>query len=734
MRQVFLEKGTVVVKDVCRPLLDDFSILVSVHYSFVSSGTELATIQHSKQNQIFQNVPQKIKKVLESVSKNGIEGTKALIKGKLKGNLQNLGYSCSGRVIAVGKKVRNFREGDYVACAGAGLANHADIVCVPELLAVKLRDKRFLKAGSLTTVGAIALQGIRRAGLQLGETVCVIGLGLLGQITIQLAKLSGCRVVGIDLIPDRIRLARRFGATLGLNAAQDEVRKEIEFLTGHHGVDSTIITAASQSDSIVQQAMEVTRKKGRVVLVGDVGLNLQRSPFYKKEIDFLISCSYGPGRYDQKYEREAKDYPYAFVRWTENRNMQAFVNLMQNGAIDVDGLIAHEASLEKVEQAYEMLRCGKGLGVVLNYLPLRHSCETQAAQDRPKQEPKDEDKIEEEQKDLKFRPVVRDKIRVGVVGAGGFAKVKLMPIISKIKKVEINAIVDADIGNATNNCRLYAAAKALTDDRDLFKEDLVDAVVIASPHKFHSSHITNALRSGKAVFCEKPMVTDYNQLHRVADFFKKHPEAFLCVDFNRSFSPYMQKIKQVIKNRTTPLVIHYRMNARYIPGDHWVQTEVGAGRIIGEACHIFDLFSFLTDARPVSVSAEALHAQQEDIFSSDNFTAQIRFDDGSICSLLYSAVGHADLGKERMELFFDGKSIVMNDYKELTGFGLPRSFNEKTSSPDKGHEQLLKQFFRSLTEKGVSPISFDRLYQVSELSLIVDSLVAAGGGEKERGR
>lgn len=716
MRQVFLQKGSVVVKEVCEPLLDDHSLLISVHYSFVSSGTELATIHNSKQNPLFRNVPQKIKKVLESVSQNGIDGTKALIKGRLKGNLQTLGYSCSGQVIAVGKKVKQFREGDFVACAGAGLANHADVVCVPELLAVKLRDKKFLKAGSLTTVGAIALQGLRRAKPQLGETVCVIGLGLLGQITVQLAKQAGCRVIGVDLISDRIKLARRLGATVALNAAHDQVRKEVEFLTAHHGVDSTIITAASQSDSIVQQAMEVTRKKGRVVLVGDVGLNLQRSPFYKKEIDFLISCSYGPGRYDQKYEREAKDYPYAFVRWTENRNMQAFVNLLQDNVIDVDSLIAHEATLDEIEQAYEMLKCGKGLGVILNF---------------SKKDPEEKEKKTES---VTFTPAVRDHVRVGMIGAGGFAQMKLMPIISKIKKLKINAVVDADIASATNSGKLYGAAKALADDRDLFKEDVVDAVVIASPHKFHSAQIINALRHGKAVFCEKPMVTDFNQLHRVSEFLKNNPKSIFSVDFNRSFAPYVQKIKKVVQKRSTPLVVQYRMNAGYIPAEHWVQTEVGAGRIIGEACHIFDLFAFLTDGQPVSVSVEALHSTQENIFSSDNFIAQIRYNDGSICSLLYTAVGHTGLGKERMELFFDGKSIVMNDYKELIGFGLPKSFNKKTNSPDKGHEQILRQFFSVVKkEHDRLPISFERLHQVSELALTIDQLVAAGGGEKEIG-
>jgi len=721
MRQIFLEKGSAVVKEVCQPLLDEFSVLVSVHYSFISSGTEVATIQNSKKSTFFSNVPQKIKKVLESVASNGIEGTKALIRGKLKGNVQALGYSCSGEVIAVGKQIKNIRSGDYVACAGAGLANHADMVSVPEHLVVKIGDKKHLKTASLTTIGSIALQGLRRARPQIGETVCVIGLGLLGQITIQLAKRSGCRVIGIDVMPERIELAQRLGASVALHAAQDEVKKEIDFLTGHHGVDSTIITAASESDAIVQQAMEVTRKKGRVVLVGDVGLNLQRSPFYKKEIDFLISCSYGPGRYDNKYEREGKDYPYAFVRWTENRNMRAFVDLIERGQIDIDSLIAHEVSLADIGKAYELLKCQKGLGVILNY----HQKELTKDSKNTKSGTRRGDNIT-------FKPATRSATRVGIVGVGGFAKVKLMPIVSKLARVTINAVVDADVANAMNASKLYGGAKALVNDEQLFDNDLVDAVVIASPHKFHCSQIINAMRNGKAVFCEKPMVTDFGQLQKLMTFLGTQSSVPLCVDFNRSFAPYIQKIKRAIKKRATPLVIQYRMNAGYIPADHWVQTEVGAGRIIGEACHIFDLFCFLTESKPSSVSVESINPVQDDLFPTDNFSAQISFRDGSICSLLYTALGDARLGKERMEVFFDGKSIVMDDYKELLGFGLPRSFNEKTRSPDKGHAQLLKIFFGSIQQKTfVPPISFERLYQVTKLSLIIDALACEGGGTKE---
>lgn len=709
MRQLFLNKGSVVIKEVCQPLLDEHSALVEVSYSFVSSGTEVATITASKQNTVLHNIPRKIKKVLESVSRNGVEGTRALIRGKLKGEVLSLGYSCSGRVLAVGKKVQHIKVGDYVACAGAGLANHADFVSVPEHLLVRLSGKEFLKTASITTVGSIALQGIRRASLQLGETVCVLGLGLLGQITVQLAKLSGCNVIGIDLLPERIELAKKNGAVAAFNAT-DNIQQEIAFLTEHYGVDSTIITAASKSDAIVQQAMEITRKKGKVVLVGDVGLHLQRSPLYKKEIDFLISCSYGPGRYDYGYEREGKDYPYAYVRWTENRNMQAFVQLLEQNRLNLSDLLAHEVSLDDVEKAYDALKEKNCLGVVLNYT---HK------------------KVVEKGKETSymFKPARADSVRVGFVGAGGFAKIKLMPIVSRIKNVSINAVVDADITSATNAGKLYGACKALTDDKDLYKTDTVDVVVIATPHKFHCAQIIRSLQHGKAVFCEKPMVTDFQQFQQLSDFLEQNKDVSFCVDYNRSFAPYIQDIKQEVQYRATPLVVQYRMNAGYIPAEHWVQRDVGAGRIIGEACHIFDLFCFLTDSKPISVSVEALHGNKKDLFSNDNVCTQIRFEDGSICSLLYTALGHAGLGKERMELFFDGKSIVMNDYKELCGFGFSASFNKRTKTPDKGHEYLLKTFFRQLQQnKCAQPISFERMRTVSELALIINKLSTEGGG------
>lgn len=716
MRQLFLEKGHAVVKEVCQPLLDEYSVLVSVHYSFISSGTEVATINNA-QASLLTNVPYKVKKVLESVKTNGIEATKALIKGKLNGELQAIGYSCSGRVIAAGAKVRAVRAGDWVACAGSSLANHADMVCVPEHLVVRIENPENLKAASLTTIGAIALQGIRRATPQLGETVCVLGLGLLGQITVQLAKLSGCTVIGIDLVAERLELAKKLGADYIYNAADAQLKKEIDFATQMHGVDCTIITAASKSDAIIQQAMELTRRKGKVVLVGDVGMNVARDPLYKKEIDFLISCSYGPGRYDTFYEQKGQDYPLAYVRWTEQRNLQAFAQLIEQKKIRTELLITAETDLEHVPQAYEKLKNRQALGVVLNY-----------------GQKIDEDKVESLPKDSKkrFEPASRSAWRVGFVGAGGFAKIKLMPIIARLKAAQINAIVDADVATSMNVAKQYGAARALTADDELFKEDLVDVVVISSPHKFHCDQAIKALQNGKAVFLEKPMVTNAEQLQRFTSLLDAYPNAPLCVDYNRSFAPFVQKIKKEVEKRHSPLVVHYRMNAGFIPKEHWVQTDIGAGRIIGEACHIIDLFCYLTNSKPVTVSVEAVHAKTNTIFPTDNFSTQIRFADGSICTLLYTALGHPQLGKERMEVFYDSKTIIMDDFTQLHGFGFPSTFNETTLSPDKGHEALVTLFFKNLHVPVFQPpISFDRLKTTASLTLLIDQLACEGGGEKE---
>ncbi len=728
MRQLFLEKGKLLLQNVNVPLVDDGEILVKVHYSFISSGTELSTMNSSGKSLLKKatsNLSGNINKVFGAVRDNGVYGAASLIRSKLN-QLLPLGYSCSGRVIAIGKKVEGFKQGDFVACAGAGVANHAEVVVVPKNLAIKIKNNSFLKQASLTTIGAIAMQGARRADLRLGEKVCVLGLGLIGQITAQLAKLSGCEVFGVDIKKDRLDLAKNLGCDQVFSASDPDTTKNINFVSSHYGVDTTIITAASASGTVLQQAMEITRRKGKVVLVGDVKIDFDRDPFYSKEIDLLISCSYGPGRYDDSYEKGGKDYPYSYVRWTENRNMQLFMDLIQNEKIKIDPLISSEYEFNGVSQAYNSLRKNNALGVVLSY---------QADSDFTKDVDQLIDKVYNDLKldfDLnhevkKYEPPQND-LRVGFIGVGGFAKVKLLPLISKIKNTKICSIVDKDLSNSINIARQYDANYFTTDYKKLLVDDEIDLVVVSTPHKFHTQQTLDLLKSGKAVFVEKPAAVTFEQLEDLKDFFAMNKNSLYCVDFNRSFAPFNLAIKKEVLKRTSPMMINYRMNAGYISKDYWIQSQENGGRIIGEACHIFELFCFFTDAKPVSINVGSLNPNRDDLLSTDNFSVIITMDDGSCCNLIYSALGNSKMHKERMEIFYDQKSIVMRDYLKLEGYGLPESFNKEVSSPDKGHKNLMTQFVKAAKMKnGKSPISVERILMATQISLVVDKLAREGG-------
>lgn len=722
MRQVFLEKGKAVLRSVDQPLYNDKEVLVKVHYSFISKGTESATLSNTKESPLkkfTKNIQQNSSKVVGAFKEHGLHGTLSLIKGKLN-QVFPIGYSCSGQIIATGAKVERFRVGDFVACAGSNIAYHADTVAVPQNLLVKVHNQEHLKNASITTIGAIALQGIRRANLQIGEKVCVVGLGLLGQITVQLARLAGCEVYGIDILDRRLTLAKKMGAHYAFNAQTHNIAKEIEFLTSHYGVDTTIITASAQTKVIMQQSMHITRRKGKVVIVGDIVLDIDREPFYSKEIDLLMSCSYGPGRYDSSYEHEGNDYPYAYVRWTENRNMQLFLQLLEQGKISVDSLITHEFDVTKVEEAYSRLEKHETLGVVLAYDS--HIPTTPLFNIGSKEHSL-------MHKSIKYL-APKNIVKVGIIGVGGFCKVKLLPTIAQLPKIKIHSIVDTNGANSINVANQYKAQRISNDYRKLATDDDVNAVIIATPHSLHTEQALACLQAGKAVFLEKPAATTMDQLQQLTNFVTEHNPLF-CVDFNRSFSPFMQAIKKEVTGRRSPLVINYRMNAGIIPKDHWIQSEKNGGRIIGEACHIFELFCFLTDSTPVSISVESIRSDNETIKATDNFVAQLSMADGSCCSLTYTSIGSTALGKEYMEAYFDGKSIVMDDYLSLTGYGLPLAFNKKVRIADKGHEELLSLFMEAARTPNVSsPMSYERIYMATKISLIVDQLARIGGGNK----
>lgn len=717
MRQVFLEKGTVCVQNVARPQLNPWSVLVAVRYSFVSSGMEASAIANAKRSPLFSNVPHKIKMVLAALS--GQKTLGGAHQNKYKGTFQALGYSCSGQVIAVGAEVTTFRPGDFVACAGAEFAHHADIVCVPENLVVRVKEKN-LKESSATALGAIALQAIRRASLQIGETVCVMGLGLLGQLALQLAKQAGCKVIGIDIIEHRLEVAKQFGADAVFLADAENLEESVQFITNQQGVDCTLITASGQSNEIVQRSMNITRKRGKVVVVGDVGLKLEREPFYKKEIDFLISRLYGPGKSENPYQKKGVEYPYSYVRWTEKRNMEAVADLINKKVLKVDGLAHKEFSIDDATKAYEAIKTKKAIGVILSYKTQKEPSFIPAVKEKNFNKP------------VAFSSLNRDILRVGVVGTGTRTRERVLPLLSSIEDVEVSAVCDVNIVAAKNAAQSVGAKRTFTDEVELFQQKNIDVVYLASPDKFHFDQAFQALSAGKAVFMQRPMVTSFHEFNVLKKFLENNPQAPFCVDYSRSFSPFIEKIKWEVMERYSPLVAHYRINAGYKHIGDRQEGEGGAGRIIADACHIFDLFCFLTGAEPVALSVESLKPQSDSLFPTDNFSVQVSFNDGSICSLLYTCLGHPASESERMEVFFDSKSIVLQDFKHLKGFGTSRAFDETIMVADRGHRNLFESFFEGIRkEKPVVPISFARLQKAAELALVTDQLVCEGGGTKE---
>jgi len=712
---VLIRRGRAIVADVPAPLVEPGHVLVTVVYSLISAGTEVSGLRSSGKPLLRKAAeqPEKVLKVVDYLRRQGVRRTVTLIQGKL-GTAMPTGYSCAGTVIQVGPGVTDLQVGDRVACAGAGKANHAEIVLVPRNLVVKVPDGCDLRDAASVTLGSIAMQGMRRADPRLGEIVAVIGLGLLGQITAQLLKAAGCRVIGFDLESRRVALARQLGMDYGFVPIEVDVENKIRHLTANHGVDSTIITAASQSDAVVQQAMEITRKRGRVVVVGAVGLGLKRSPFFEKELDFLISCSYGPGRYDQRYEEKGLDYPYAYVRWTENRNMAEYLRLVAEGKVNVKAILEREYNVADAPRAYEELRTApeKPLGVLLSY-------------GLGKQEGWRDDKLATTVTLRSFKP--SGKINVAVVGAGSFARGVHLPNLQRLSHLyHLRAIVSATGSNAKATARQFGADYATTSYDDVLSDNTVDMVMICTRHNLHASMTMKAAEARKAIFLEKPMALNQEELDRLVTVLEETGVPFM-VGFNRRFSPAARRARGVLAERQSPLMILYRVNAGYIPLDHWVHTEEGGGRIIGEACHMFDLFQYLVSpARVVEVASTAIVPKVEHISAMDNAVATVRYDDGSVGTLFYTALGASDLGKEYVEIYADGKVLVVDDYRALRVHGAPvKGWNSRTQ--DKGHLQELVAFAKCVLGEEGWPIPMGELVSDTALSFATVNLVSEIG-------
>ena len=714
MLQAIIKKGRAVAEEVPAPLVSTGAVLIKVVNSCISAGTELGGIRASGQSLIRRALdqPDKVKKALRMVREVGLSKAYETITGKLESGIAT-GYSLAGIVIGVGEGVSRFKLGDTVAAAGAGVANHAEFVDVPENLVLPIPHDMSFRDAATVALGSIAMHGVRRADLNMGEFGVVFGTGIIGLLAVQMLKLSGVRVVAVDLDNDRLAVASALGAELIVNPRETDAVDTVRNFTGGFGADVVLFTAATANSDPLTQSFRMCKKKGRVVLVGVAGMNLNREDIYPGEIDFLISTSYGPGRYDDRYEQKGYDYPYAYVRWTENRNMAEYLRLVYRAQINLEPLFGDVYPIDRVDEAFAALQNTERRPILVS---LDYG------------EPDSDDllKLSEHRRKIKIasKVVPSGLVRVALVGAGGFATTMHLPNLQKLSdKYALRAVVDRDGHVARSAARQYGAEFTSTDIEDILGDDDIDLVMICTRHDSHAELILKALRAGKHVFVEKPLAVSEAQVARIREFYESSPSAeppLVMVGFNRRFSKYATEIKRHTAGRINPLFVRYRMNAGYIPPEHWVHEN--RGRIVGEACHIIDLMTFLTESEITSVGYESLTPRNERFDSSDNVAITLAYRDGSVCSIDYFAVGNADFPKENMEVHFDGKTIVLDDYTSLRGYGIRVNAITDTVS-QKGQREELECLHDALTKKQKEwPIALWDLLQTTEITLAITAV------------
>lgn len=690
------------------PVAQRGRVLVRTVRSLISAGTERVTVDQGKKSLIerARENPELVKQVIQRARNEGLLNTFNAVRSKL-GSFTALGYSASGVVSAVGEDVNEFRVGDRVACAGVGYASHAEVLSVPKNLCVRLPEDVTFDAGAFGTLGAIALQGVRLAELTLGESVVVIGLGLLGQLTVQLLKAHGCRVFGIDLDPQKIELARSMGADGGATSDADAARAVMNWSRGR-GADAVLITAATSSNQPVELAGEISRLKGRVVAVGMVGLEIPRNLYFARELTLRISMSYGPGRYDPEYEERGHDYPFAYVRWTEGRNIEAFLDLISEGRINVERLITHRFRVEDGERAYQLISGETKepyLGVLLEYDAEREV----------------ERRVEIAAPQKRSAPSA-GIVCMGLIGAGDYAQNMLLPHF-KTEGVEFEAIATATGLTARSIGEKYGFHYAVSSGDEVIADERVNLVVIATRHDSHAALTINALNSGRHVFVEKPLAINDEELDAVIEAAKKS-DGQLMVGFNRRFSPHARAAQEFFAGRRNPLSINYRVNGGRIPRWHWVQDpHVGGGRIIGEVCHFIDLIHFFTGAITTRVYAEATKSRSAEVIDEDSIFITLRLSDGSNGSIAYVAEGDKGLGKERIEIFGERKSFVLDNYRTAMLYRNRREEVMKLRDQDKGQREEVRAVCAVVRDGAPAPIELEDLRATTRATFrILDSL------------
>jgi len=708
MRQILqsLATGQTELVDVPCPVVGAGQILIRSRVSLVSAGTERMLVEFGKASLLekARKQPEKVRQVLDKVKTDGILPTLAAVRSKLDQPIP-LGYCNVGTVLEVGPGVEGFEPGDRVASNGP----HAEVVCVARNLCAQIPDDVSDEAASFTVLGSIGLQGIRLAQPTLGEAFVVSGLGLIGLVTVQLLKAHGCRVLGLDFSPERLKLAEQMGAETFNLGHGDPVAAATQFSRGR-GIDGVIITAATDSDEPVHQAAQMCRRRGRIVLVGVVGLKLSRADFYEKELSFQVSCSYGPGRYDSDYEQRGNDYPVGFVRWTEQRNFEAMLDMMASGRIDLSSLVTHRFAVDAAVDAYGLISSKQpSLGVLLQYPQLA-----------------DNSGHELRRQTIRLhtpRETTGSTVRIAMIGAGNFASQVLIPAFKQ------NGAVLATVASRNGVTSAYAARKfqferATSDLKSVMNDDSIDAVVVATRHDSHADLACQALEAGKHVFVEKPLALNPTDLQRVIDTYRRancrtsSGTPILTVGFNRRFAPQIQRMKSLLGELTEPKSFIMTVNAGAIPADHWVHDpHAGGGRVIGEGCHYIDLLRFLCGSRISSVQATMLGRQSVTAIRDDKVSITLSFDDGSFGTIHYLANGHRSISKERLEVFCAGRVIQLDNFRRMSGVGWKRFSRMNLWQQDKGHVAEVQAFLAAIQNGSAPPISVEELVEVTQASL-----------------
>jgi predicted dehydrogenase/threonine dehydrogenase-like Zn-dependent dehydrogenase len=699
MKQVVqnFRTGELKVEELPPPALKPGGVLVRTVNSLISAGTERTIVETAQSSLIgkARTRPDLVRQVVDTFKREGLRSTYEKVKSRLT-QMKPLGYSASGVVIGVARDVREFQVGDRVACAGGGYASHSEVNFVPANLCSKLPAAASMESACYTTVGAIALQGIRQADTRLGEAVAVIGLGLVGQLTVQLLKAAGCQVIGIDIDPVACELARKSGADT-VASDPDSARAACLSLTEGRGADCVLITAATKSNQPVELAGELARDRARVVVVGLVGMDVPRHIYYQKELELRVSRSYGPGRYDPEYEEKGRDYPIGYVRWTERRNMEAFLRLVAEGKISTDILTTHRFDVSRATDAYDLILRREGeryCGVVLSY----PNADQPAAALYPS---------------TQMKALSADELGVGFIGAGNFARGVLLPIVKRSPKIKLAAIAAATGISARNTAEQFGFARSTTDYEELLADADASCIFIATRHESHARLAAEALNRGKAVFLEKPLAISEEGLIEVAAA-ARQSNNLLMVGYNRRFAPLAVEVKERLIDRAGPMTITYRVNAGQLAADHWAHDEEeGGGRLIGEVCHFIDFIQFMTGSLPARVYAGAVPRKQVAGFVDDSVIISLSMTDGSVASITYAAGGDGTVAKERIEIFCDRSYAMIDDFRSGQFIRGGKKSRLGASHQDKGHAAEVAAFFEAARGRAPAPISLESLAATS---------------------